>query len=121
MKFLHFLTQRFQIFKLRIKAFFCKRADRNKRPYVTSYVGDFPDEALPSVLYLLGKPQKEWLAGLKCPCGCGDVIELVLDGHSPKWTLSVSPNGKPTLTPSIYRSIKCRSHFFLEHGKIKWC
>ena len=121
MKLMYFLKRRFVTFRLKAEAFFYKRAERNKRPYVVTYVGDFPNKILPRVLYLLGKPKKEWLAGMICPCGCGDLIELVLDGYSPKWTLSLSHDGKPTLSPSIYRSIKCRSHFFLEHGKIKWC
>lgn len=96
----------------------CKR----KAPlYKILRVRDFPEELKPYVLYVLGKPDQEWLAGILCPCGCGDLIELVLDGDHPRWKLFISPNASPTLSPSIYRSVHCRSHFFLENGIIYWC
>lgn len=95
---------------------------RKKTPlYTVIYVNDLPNELQPFKLYLLGKPKQEWLAGLVCPCGCGDVIELVLDGNHPRWSLFISPQGHPSLSPSVYRSVRCRSHFFLKKGLIKWC
>ena len=94
---------------------------KNVPLYIVLYVDDFPDEPEPHVLYLMGKPHKEWLAGFCCPCGCDDFVELVLDGHHPKWKLSISADGRPSLYPSVYRSVKCRSHFFLEWGSIRWC
>lgn len=89
--------------------------------YVVLYVEDFPNEHTPHIIYLMGKPGKEWLAGFCCPCGCGDFVELVLDGHHPKWILSISKDGRPSLYPSVYRSVKCQSHFFLKRGSIHWC
>lgn len=89
--------------------------------YSVCYVDDFPDSCEPGILYILGKPGNEWFAGLKCPCGCGDFIELVLDGYSPTWRLSFSAKDLPTLNPSIYRSVNCHSHFILRKGKIIWC
>lgn len=89
--------------------------------YSTQYVDDFPDDLKPYVIYLLGQPGKEWLAGFSCPCGCGDKIELVLHGRSPSWKLSYSKDKRPNLSPSVYRSVNCRSHFFLERGRIRWC
>lgn len=100
---------------------FIKWRKRNAPLYKIMRVYDFPDQPQHHVLYLLGKPDREWLAGMVCPCGCGDFIELVLDGDSPRWRLLISSDGNPTLSPSIHRSVHCRSHFFLENGLISWC
>lgn len=115
------ITRFFGKFKNWCKTISIKWHRKNVPLYVVQYVDDFPDEHQPNTLYLIGKLGKEWLAGLGCPCGCGDFIELVLDGHKPKWKLSFSDNGHPSLFPSVYRSIKCKSHFFLESGAILWC
>lgn len=98
-----------------------KRHKSIKQTFILKHVRDFPDEPEDRVLYALGKPGNELFAGMKCPCGCQDFIELVLNGHSPSWKISVSRNDKPSLYPSVFRSVKCRSHFFLIKGKIKWC
>lgn len=121
MKYFQSLIRGFHNLILWIKALASKRHKRKVPPYAVTYVDDFPDYCSPHVLYILGKPEQEWLAGLLCPCGCGDFIELVLDGYSPKWELSFSNNGLPSLYPSVCRSVKCRSHFFLERGNIRWC
>ncbi|MDP1844942.1 MAG: DUF6527 family protein [Sediminibacterium sp.] len=111
----------FRAFKIWEKIAFIKWRKRKAPLYKTLRVSDFPEEPKPYVLYLLGKTDQEWLAGMMCPCGCGDLIELVLDGACPSWRLFISPNGSPTLSPSIYRSVHCQSHFFLENGIICWC
>ena len=99
-----------------------KKWRTNNSPlYSVLYVNDLPDELKPNVIYLLGTSGKEWLAALSCPCGCGDKIELVLNGRSPSWELVFSENGRPGLHPSVFRSVRCRSHFFLTKGQIKWC
>jgi Family of unknown function (DUF6527) len=89
--------------------------------YLVLHVEDLPDKLTPYVLYLIGKPGKEWLVGFICPCGCKQKIELVLNGRSPSWNLVLAKDGKPSLFPSVFRSVGCRSHFFLENGRIRWC
>jgi len=89
--------------------------------YVSEHVSDFPNNPNPQVVYLLGKSGQEWLAGLVCPCGCGRFIELVLKGEHPRWTFSTTKKGSITISPSIWRNVGCRSHFFVINGKIKWC
>lgn len=84
-------------------------------------VNDFPEQPQSYTLYLIGQPGREWLAGLVCPCGCGDFIELVLEGNRPRWRLLISLDDNPTLSPSVHRSVCCRSHFFLEDGLVLWC
>jgi len=63
----------------------------------------------------------DWSVGLTCPCGCGDIIELLLlPSIEPHWTLAVDQLRRPTLLPSIWRTSGCRSHFWLRSGRIVW-
>ena len=91
--------------------------------YTYRYVRDFPDAVDNHTLYLLGQPGCEWLAGISCPCGCGQLIELVLlDTEWPRWKLTLHPNEDTvSLAPSVWRTAGCRSHFFLKKGIIRWC
>lgn len=100
---------------------FKKRHTHRVPLYNISYVKDFPDKPQHHIVYLFGMPGNEWFAGFICPCGCGEFIELVLEGSSPSWTFSISKGGRPDLSPSIFRSVGCRSHFFLHKGRIRWC
>lgn len=64
---------------------------------------------------------ESWSAGLICPCGCGDLIELMLLPYvKPRWDLTVDHLNRPTLSPSVWRSTGCKSHFWVKAGKIHW-
>lgn len=60
---------------------------------------------------------KEKVAQLKCPCGCNDIIYLNLipdenpQRTEPRWKIVGN-----TITPSINRTIGCRSHFQIING-----
>jgi len=83
-------------------------------------VDELPDTVKPRSLYLVGDGVP-WSAALLCPCGCRDVIQLsLLHGDSPRWRLSLDDDELPTLVPSIRRTQRCRSHFFLRHGTVIW-
>lgn len=63
-----------------------------------------------------------WSAGMRCPCGCGELIELPLIAEADQhWTLVVDRGGHPTLSPSVWRKTGCRSHFWLRGGRVRWC
>lgn len=80
-----------------------------------------PDVVKGRTLYLVGDSGHYWLAIMKCPCGCGDVINLPMSpGARPCWRALVH-NGKPTLNPSVHRTTGCRSHFILRAGRVVWC
>jgi len=65
---------------------------------------------------------EDWCVGLRCPCGCGDVIELlVVPEAKPRWDLAIDAKGRPSLSPSVWRQKGCRSHFWLRRGRIHWC
>lgn len=64
---------------------------------------------------------EEWSAGMRCPCGCGDTIELMLLPRvKPRWDLQVDTRGLPTLHPSVWRTAGCRSHFWVKRGRVVW-
>ena len=84
-------------------------------------VEELPDRLHKHRLYLLGA-MEPWAAALLCPCGCGEVSQLSLMLHdSPRWNLQLEPEGLATLTPSIWRTKGCGSHFFLRQGSVIWC
>lgn len=58
----------------------------------------------------------------KCPCTCGNVISLPLQAsHSPRWKVTQSQAGRPTLYPSVWQNKGCMSHFWIEEGRVFWC
>lgn len=65
---------------------------------------------------------EDWSAGMRCPCGCGQTIELMLIPEvKPHWNLSVDVKERPTLKPSVWRKTGCHSHFWLKQGRVHWC
>jgi len=64
--------------------------------------------------------KKYELAIHRCACGCG--IETVTPIDKERgWTYMESPEG-PTLHPSIgNQQLPCKSHYWVQGGKIVWC
>lgn len=89
---------------------------------VIDVVGDELPESLRrgQVIRLIDEGE-EWSVGMVCPCGCGDKIELMLlPGVKPRWNLTIDRQGRPTLHPSVWRSVGCKSHFWLRDGRVMW-
>ena len=94
------------------------------QPYKVIIVdGDTPPESVRRKrLYLAHEDGEDWAVALRCPCGCGERLELMLIPEvKPRWRLLVDRHGHPSLKPSIWRETGCRSHFWLKHGRIVWC
>lgn len=85
--------------------------------------GDALPERLPwRDLVLTRDDGDDWSVGMKCPCGCGQTIELlVLDDAKPRWDILIDESDLPTLHPSVWRKTGCRSHFWVKKGRIRWC
>ena len=82
-------------------------------------VDDDPELVKPRRVYVIGENGHSWHATLLCPCGCGERLSLnLLPDDSPCWVL-LDDGGVPTLHPSIWRRVGCRSHFFLRGGRIR--
>ncbi|RWX40282.1 hypothetical protein EHH54_13175 [Rhizobium leguminosarum] len=87
------------------------------------FEGDTLPATLPARdLVLMRDDGEDWSVGMRCPCGCGDTIELmVLENAQPRWDVAVDEVGRPTLHPSIWRNAGCQSHFWISRGRIHWC
>ena len=91
------------------------------QPYVVVHVDDEPEELQPARLYAVGEAGHLWHMTMLCPCGCGEKIQLnALADAWPCWELSERAGG-PTVVPSIWRRVGCKSHFFVRSGRIEWC
>jgi Family of unknown function (DUF6527) len=69
-----------------------------------------------AVLVERGSPR--WLV-MKCPCGCGEVIPINLDGRSgPAWEFYPNRHIGDSVFPSVWRDTGCQSHFIVWYGRI---
>ncbi|MBU1358731.1 MAG: hypothetical protein KKC85_17480 [Gammaproteobacteria bacterium] len=85
--------------------------------------GDTLPARLPSRDLVVARDDGEdWSVGMRCPCGCGDTIELMLVAEAkPRWSLTFDRRGRPSLSPSVWRRAGCRSHFWVRGGRVDWC
>jgi len=82
--------------------------------YVYKAVERIPIELSPGVVYHNVEFE---LAALRCACGCGHRITLLVpDGHR------ISVEGSvPSITPSIMvGDAPCHSHYFINDGEVEW-
>jgi len=78
-----------------------------------------PDRLKDGVCYCLEDDGFAWAVKLKCPCGCGEAFVLNLVGTRPLWKARVSKK-RLSISPSIWRTTGCKSHFWIISGRIKW-
>jgi len=80
-----------------------------------------PARLPPFHIILAREDGEDWCIGMRCPCGCDQIIELmVIPEAMPRWDLSLDDKCRPSLSPSIWLKSGCRSHFWLTNGKILW-
>ncbi|MBX9609845.1 MAG: hypothetical protein K2Y51_26810 [Gammaproteobacteria bacterium] len=73
-------------------------------------------------LVLARDADEDWCVGMRCPCGCGQSIELMLiNDVNPRWDVHIDSKKRPSLYPSIWKQTGCRSHFWLKEGRVSWC
>jgi Family of unknown function (DUF6527) len=85
------------------------------------HVTDIPDKPRSEKLYVAGEDGYAWSAAMLCPCGCGQTLEMnLLPDAKPCWTVTEAPDGLATLHPSVWLKTKCKSHFLLQNGKVRW-
>jgi uncharacterized protein DUF6527 len=100
---------------------FLDRFQRRPPKYRVTFTEELPERLRPHILYAIGEGTP-WLAALICPCGCGDVIHLsLLERDSPRWSLREESDGTMTISPSVWRSKGCKSHFIVRKGAVMWC
>ncbi len=93
------------------------------RPYKTEIVQEYlPDALKKKILYVVEEDGYTEQAAMVCPCGCGKVLHLnLIPDDSPYWVVKIHHNGTASLTPSVWRQIGCKSHFWFKRGRVKWC
>ena len=85
------------------------------------WVDDDPETIMDKTIYLVCENDVVWQAVMTCPCGCEARIQLCcLKGTRPSWRFDVGPDGVVSLSPSVWRKVGCRSHFFIRDGCIHW-
>ena len=85
--------------------------------------GDSLPKQLPRRDLVLARDgDEDWCVGMRCPCGCGRTIELlVIPEATPRWDFSVDNKDRPSLSPSVWLRKGCHSHFWLRNGRVEWC
>lgn len=84
-------------------------------------VVDLPEPLDPDKIYIVGENGNDWVIVLLCPCGCQASIHLnILKSARPRWDFSMDTKARITVTPSIWRTSGCRSHFFIRNGSVRW-
>lgn len=85
--------------------------------------GDSLPKKLPrNAITLAREDGDDWCIGMRCPCGCGETLELMLLKEvRPRWDITADRRGFPTLHPSVWLKTGCKSHFWLHSGKVVWC
>jgi hypothetical protein len=73
-------------------------------------------------LVLAREDGEDWCVGLRCPCGCGQRLEvMLLKEVKPRWDVMLDVRGRVSLHPSVWLRSGCRSHFWVRNGKVVWC
>ncbi len=72
-------------------------------------------------IYLVGNIDEPWVIAFKCPCGCNSIIHLnLLEDAEPRWKYSLTSKKRVTISPSIWRTKGCKSHFFIRKSRVNW-
>jgi len=91
-----------------------------RRAIRVEHRGALPPTLLPRRLYLVGYPPK-W-AILRCPCGREHDIQLnLLNAERARWAVEFDDRQRPSLAPSVDVRAERRCHFWLIHGRVRWC
>lgn len=91
------------------------------KPYRAEIAVDEPDIIEGHKIYLEGANGDFWFAYFKCPCGCDAAIQLsLLKNDRPRWKAKIESDGTTTLFPSVWRNKGCKSHFFINRGRVIW-
>lgn len=87
----------------------------------TVYTDDLPEFTDKRTLYVVGENDDYWCITFECPCGCGETIQISLLAGKPRWHFKKHWNGLITVSPSVWRTKGCRSHFFIRRNRVVWC
>lgn len=90
--------------------------------YKVTAVNKYPKNINTETIYVVTDGPIPDTLIFKCPCGCDvDIYLNLLKDTRPNWSFYITPKGKITISPSIWRNVGCKSHFIVRTGKIFWC
>ncbi len=90
--------------------------------FKTEHVEELPDQLEPATIYIAGEGAHLWFVAMICPCGCGETLHMNLQADTrPRWAVALNANDTVSLTPSVWRKVGCRSHFFFRESEVFWC
>src|ERR1700749_957153 len=98
----------------KIRTILAKVAGLIQPEYIIKYSDELPEIIRDNTIYIVGDSKEPWVIAFNCPCRCKKVIQLnLLQDVTPSWKYSVTKKGKITISPSIWRTVGCKSHFFI--------
>jgi hypothetical protein len=90
--------------------------------YTSCEVAEFPAVVENGKVYIVCEGEEPDTLLLQCPCGCTETIYLnLLPDTRPYWRFRVNFLGQVTIMPSIWRTVRCKSHFYIIKGKVLMC
>ncbi len=89
--------------------------------YTAVHVNDLPDKYEGGRVYIVGENSHVWSAALKCPGGCGVLLEInLVPDMRPLWRIDENRDGTVTIEPSVWRKTDCKCHFRITDGRVRW-
>lgn len=98
------------------------KKSKDQTLYSFIIVRELPERIKDNVIYIEGDVSLNdfWYALLKCPCGCNENIMLnLMEDANPSWKVTVIES-RVSVSPSIWRTVNCKSHFWLNKSKVIW-
>lgn len=93
-----------------------------KTTYKHEIVSELPDKLKLNIVYIESNQGCPWQAVMICPCGCKCNLHMnLIEDYNPYWKFYIDNKKRVSLSPSIHRTVGCKSHFFLKKGTIFWC
>ena len=94
---------------------------KKEKLYKAKFIDDVPDKFDNKTIYIIGNEGYYWQAVMICPCGCNKILHMnLMKQYYPSWKFKINKKEVITLSPSINRTVGCKSHFFISKGKIAW-
>ena len=91
-----------------------------RRKYNFKVCEDFQENIDNNTIYFVGNKSHFDFLQMECPCGCKEQIKLsLIKFDKPNWQVKFNDN-RISISPSIWRTKGCRSHFFVKDNKIIW-
>lgn len=84
-------------------------------------VEELPDLIPAKKILVVAEGNQPDSLAFKCPCGCDSTIFLnLLQDAKPCWKYHITKRGNISISPSIWRKVGCKSHFFIRESRIDW-